>query len=210
MSIRETRAWRQGTFVLAAGLLFVAAPEAWAQSPVSVQLRGGIVFPVGDLAKITNTGYDLGLGFAYRLSPRWHLRAEMDVVQHPGAENAAGGTPRDITIWYLLIGAEWSVLDRASPWELLVGAGVGLSEVDSDPLPPPGRPPRLDETVPASSGVLEARYRVSESFSVNARARILVAFMGSRLSFLQGLDPSIGDSGALVSVPLEAGVRFSF
>lgn len=108
----------------AIGLSLALAPRTAAQSPVSLDARGGVVFPVGDLAKATNTGFDVGISVAYRLSPRWQLRVDLDGVHLPGVDNGAGSVRADINQGYVLFGPELSVLSGSSPWGLSVGGGL--------------------------------------------------------------------------------------
>ena len=193
----------------AMGMLFTAAPHVFAQSSVSIEARAGLEFPAGTAARITTAGYTVGVSIAYRANERWQLWAGVDVVRLSGAEDVEGGIPADINTAYVLVGAGVNALNSSRVWELWIDVGMGVGFVGSEPLPPPGKS-QLDETVFASSGSLELRYRFSDSFSADLRAGIHVAFMGGSLSDLQGLDPTIGDEGPLVSIPLQAGIRFSF
>jgi len=162
---------------------------------VAVDIRAGPVFPVGDLAKVTDTGVGFGLGLLYRVGPRVRLRTDVGMIDYTGRV--------DVKNVYVLFGAQVSLLNETSRWGLDVGGGIGFGVVKESF----GRRGGTLERV-FGGALVDGAYRFSDSFAVFIQGQLLLTG-GSRIIY-QIADPSVGDSGALVSIPVEAGFRFTF
>lgn len=184
----------------------VSAPD------LEVSVWGGPAFPVGDLAKVTETGVAVGMGIAYPLGSRVRLRTDVEFFSRPGAE-VAGDRPVDVYERFITLGGDVELASRSSPWGLGAQLGAGVSILSSDPLPvrAPGRTVvQLAEEKFAAYAGLEARYDVSSDLTPFLRARGTLSTAGHSMAVFQGIDPSVGSSGQFVSFPIEAGLRISF
>ena len=77
--------WTRRLVGALAGLALLAAAPATAaaqsvDSPVTIDPRAGIGFPVGDLADTHQAGFAGGLGIAYKLTPHIGVRGDFDLM----------------------------------------------------------------------------------------------------------------------------------
>lgn len=199
--------------VILSALLALAGPgEASAQAPdLEVAVWGGPAVPVGDLAKVTDTGVSVGMGLAYPLGRRFRLRTDVMFFSRPGAE-VEGGRPVDIHERFLTLGGDLELTPGVGRWDVAAQLGAGVSILSSDPISVPGRVRSLqlaEEKFAAYAG-LEARYEVSRDVRPFLRARGTLSTAGRSLGVFRLVDPSVARSGLFLSVPVEAGLTITF
>jgi len=200
--------WNRSLIYASVAVLLLALP---ATAQVSVEARGGLSVPVGDLARIAEAGPTLGLGLAYVVGPSLRLRTDVDFVENPGVKDPPGGRSADVFQWFIMLGLEYELVGGDGPWGLRGTLGAGVSLLSTDPLfGMAGEASKLNEERFAATTFVEGEYRVSTSLAPYFRAQLLVTFLGDRLAAFQHVDPSVGDSGPLIGIPLEVGVRYSF
>ncbi|PIQ61422.1 MAG: hypothetical protein COV99_09165 [Bacteroidetes bacterium CG12_big_fil_rev_8_21_14_0_65_60_17] len=96
--------------------------------PISLEVRGGLANPTGDLADIAETGFDIGVKAGYFLTPALEARLDGDVEVFSGDGNAP-----DMRLWHYTIGAGYNLLaSRDVPWAVIVNGGLGATTIDTD------------------------------------------------------------------------------
>lgn len=78
---------------LLAGLLALPTPSEAQVPDLEFSAWAGPAFPVGDLGKLTGTGFGVGMGIAYPLSRRVLLRTDVQAFSRPGASSRPPGAP---------------------------------------------------------------------------------------------------------------------
>lgn len=131
-----------GGIILGAAALIALLPAAVSAqfirySPIfySLDARGGIALPVGDLGDVADPGVTVGAGFAYFLNPRFALRIDGNVDflggTDPGA-TAASEAP-DITSFRYLGGFEVHLTRPSESGAMFtIGASAGGITFNSD------------------------------------------------------------------------------
>ncbi len=165
---RKTAA-RIAAFGLAVGLTTMIRPlDAQAQQRLSLEGRGGIAVPAGDLANLQDVGPSIGVGLVYQLSPRVSLRLDGDVDFLSGVDaDGSGLEAPDLNIYHYTAGLEVKLLDsEASPWHLDANVGAGASTLDFDDFTVAGTPIDFTETYFTATGGLKLAYAVSRNVDV--------------------------------------------
>ena len=119
----------------------------------SVDARGGISLPVGDLGDVADPGASLGAGWAYFLNPNFALRLDGNLDLWSGLDaneqsaDAIGESP-DILRFSYFGGFEVHVTDPAEPGvQFSLNAGAGGVTFNSDQF----GVDNFDATIPAPS-----------------------------------------------------------
>lgn len=212
--------WRTTVLVLAllGGLATTSGTEAQvpAEAPVQVpdlevSVWGGPAFPVGDLGRVTRTGYAVGMGIAYPMGSRVRLRTDVKFFSRPGTA-VDGQLPVDVQERFITLGGDVDLASRASPWGVAVQVGAGVSILSSDPVSvqDSARPVQLAEEKFAAYAGLEARYELGSDVTPFLRARGALSTAGRSVAVFRRVDPAVGHSGLFVSFPIEAGLTIAF
>lgn len=212
-----------------AAVALVVATSASAQDFYG-QLYGGVTFPTdptfsgliggapGTVDTNLDEGFVIGGAVGLRFSSIPNLRADIELSygendidglnfsgNGPGSEIGVGG---DISYTSLLVNGYWD-FDTNGPLTPYVGAGLGVSFVDTSAIYGPGV--RLDgsDEVFTLQLIAGASYDISESTALFAdvRYRQFYDLSTDRITPTGGL-ASISDDFGLTSI--NAGVRFSF
>jgi hypothetical protein len=186
--------------------------EAPAPRPeLEVSVWGGPAFPVGDLGRVTGTGFAVGMGIAYPLGSRFRLRTDVEFFSRPGA-GIVGERPADVHERFITLGGDVELISRASPWGVAAQLGAGVSILSSDPVSVqgPARFVQLSEEKFAAYAGLEARHAVSSDVISFVRARGALSTAGRSVAVFRSVDPAVGRSGLFVSFPIEAGLTIAF
>ena len=185
--------------------------QARAQSEVAVDARFGPVFPLGELAKVTtSSGWGLGVGLLYRVSQRVQLRTDVLATGYE-AEQQLGDT--DVSTWFLTFGAQLDLVPNANPWGLNAALGAGVALLETGPILPPNSRygAKFKGEFFALSADLEGHYRLGDTWAFILRVQLLATLLGDDLGIFQRwVNSDVGDSGAFISVPSEAGIRYVF
>lgn len=194
---------RIGAMAIAAVLAFTS--PALAQGQWSIDGRGGIAVPVGDLSDLADAGPTFGLGVGYWFNDRVAVRVDGDLDLLSGKDDVAGAP--DINLWHYNAGVEVNLAPPASPWDLTLNIGGGLSTVDSDEFLDDATTTELSETYFTGNGGLLVGYDVSSNVNVFARGQWYLIFSDEEdTAPLAGL---IGEDGfdTLNSLPITVGLR---
>ncbi|MEN8145495.1 MAG: outer membrane beta-barrel protein [Gemmatimonadota bacterium] len=209
---RKTAA-RIATLGLAVGMTTMIRPlDAQAQQSLSLEGRGGIAVPTGDLADLLDVGPSFGAGLSYQLSPRVSLRLDGDVDILSGVDaDGSGPEAPDANIYHYNLGLELKLLDsEASPWHLAANVGAGASTLDFDDFAVLGTPVDFNETYFTANGGLKVAYNVARNVDVFVGAQAFLMFTDEAdtavFSLLRSdLDPAGFDNAW--TIPITAGLR---
>lgn len=201
-------------------LLLIGAIPGHAQgtdrgSPWSIEARGGISVPTGDLADlpIDDVGPSVGGGLRYSLHPQIALRVDGDYETFSG-EDAEGGTTAapDVSFWHYNAGLEARLFDPgSSAWNVTANVGAGATTWDTDAFSTPGGTTSdgLSETYFTANGGLEASYGASDDVRLilGGQWHLQFADEGDTRPLSQ-LSPELQDGfDSASTVPLYTGVE---
>lgn len=197
---------------LAAALALPAcAPSrAAAQQRLSLEARGGLAVPAGDLADVVGVGGAFGGGFALRVHPRVALRADFDALFMEG-EQRPGVVLPGVNLFHTVAGVEVALVPAAAAadgrFTVTGNLGAGTTGLEIEAFVVPG----------GQTFVLRERY-----FTANVGVRLGYA-LGRGVSVVMGgqgyltfaddddtaiLEPlSVEPFGRIVSFPVTAGLR---
>lgn len=195
-----------------AAMILLAPIDAAAQSRLSLDLAGGPHVPVGSAARAADHSAALSIGLTHRLSARVNLTTEFQVAAFSGGpvqdRTRSGRTGINMQRWAL--GGEALITPLSSSWRLWGRVAAGFSSVGSDPVLDPARPPSFTSKVNDDVFTLSAGLQLGRPLGPLLpffRVQPEVYFLGSSLRELQPLDDEIGESGSLVGIPLQIGLR---
>ncbi|MFW6193350.1 MAG: hypothetical protein ACOC83_07670 [Gemmatimonadota bacterium] len=209
----------------AGGLLLLGQPGGAAaqavDQPWTVEGRGGISVPAGDLADVFDVGPSFGAGIGYRVHPRVTLRVDGDVGILSGADDLATGTEApDTRLWHYNGGVEVELTEPgASRWNVTANLAGGATTFDGDDFEPAVTNPATGESVTdfsetyfTANGGLKVGYDVTPSVNVFAGGQWYLAFTDEEdTAVFSALSPSEIDAFDTASeIPVVVGVRASF
>lgn len=214
------------TLVFALTLAAPAQVEAQvAERPLSVDARGGIAVPTGDLADLVDAGPSFGLGLAYRVHPRVSVRVDGDLDLYGGADfddpgAVQSGAP-DMKFLHFSGGLEYDVLRRdQGHWNVTVNGAGGMTVIDSDSFRegPVTNPETQEEEIAflesyfTANGGLKVGYAVTPMATVYAGAQWYVSFADQEdTAVFRALSPStVSAFEKAQTVPVTLGLRVSF
>lgn len=116
------------TFGLAcfAAFLMAAAPRAaTAQQKVSVDFRGGLGIPTGDLGNVEDMGPAFTVGLDVGIHPRIALRAEGGAEIYSGTDLSTGETAPNMTLTHFNGGVLFHLMPPASDQRFSADVNVG-------------------------------------------------------------------------------------
>lgn len=214
-------AWRRPrgvavAFSMGVLLLGTSATRAIAQEPVaelSLDLLGGITVPIGDAAKVAGTGPLLAIGLNHRINERFSLTTEFN-----HSELARNGRrvveATDIQLSRISLGVELRLASPESRWQVGSRIGAGLTRVGTNPtrsLPGTGfnvfNITKINTDAFSLTGGVQLGRRLG-GLTPFLRTQLELHFVGSDLGVLRGLDQSISESGPIIGMPVQFGVRF--
>lgn len=197
-------------------LLGMLATRGIAQEPVadlSLDLLGGITIPVGDAAKVAGTGPLLAIGLNHRIDDRFSLVTEF----HHSAFTESGLRVVETTAINLSrvsLGVELRLGASDSRWQVSSRIGAGLTRVGTNPtrsLPGTGfnvfNITKINTDAFSLTGGIQVGRRLGWATPF-LRSQLELHFVGSNLGALRGLDESISESGPIIGVPVQFGLRF--
>ncbi len=208
-----------GRAIALATLLSVSqVTEAGAQTVEwSAEGRAGVAFPLGELAKLGDSGVALGVGVERTVGPRLSLRLSGLVETISKKLVAAGGAARDIFLFRYSLGVGYDLTAPDSRLALVARIGIGATTLDSDDygLPDelaPGRPQDLGATRFSTDAGFRVGYSVLESVFPFLDAQWAAAFGREEdtepLSLLSG--GTVDPFSTFHSASVTAGVALSF
>lgn len=201
-------------------LLLAGGPLQGQEPKHELELRAGTALPAGGLDEFGNRHVQLEVAFARQVNPRWSLRFEFGLANVAGNDADPRFAGFDLGLWTYLVGIDYSLLSRSGPIDLAVGAGIGATTVDSDPLA------RFEARDPSDPDFLEGWESTYPSLRLGARIGLdvwravgLVIAGDWRLALADPDDTRLlraaseGEFGAfetLHTFPISAGLRFRF
>jgi hypothetical protein len=197
-------------------LLGTSASPGGAQEPVadlSLDLLGGVTVPVGDAAKVAGTGPLLAIGLNHRINERFSLTTEF----HHSELTRSGRRiveATDIQLSRASLGVELRLLSPGSRWQVGSRIGAGLTRVGTNPtrsLPGTGfnvfNITKINTDAFSLTGGIQVGRRLG-GLTPFLRTQLELHFVGSNLGVLRGVDQSISESGPIIGVPVQFGLRF--
>lgn len=198
------------TLVAATATLLVVPVEAVAQSRLSLDLAGGAHVPAGSAARAAGTSAALSIGLTHRLSSRVNLTSEFQIAAFGGGPIQSRANTTDISMSRWALGGEVLITPPSAAWRLWGRVAGGFSRVGSDPISDPLGPPdfaaKINDDVFTLSAGLQLGRPLGPLFPF-FRVQPEVYFLGSSLGELQPLDDEISESGALIGIPFQIGLR---
>lgn len=209
--------FRTATLSLAAFTFLALGAAAPAQAQTmgdapdwTVDARGGIAIPMGDVADlpIEDTGPALGLGVGYYLSPRLAVRGEGSAELYTGDFNTAP----DVRFVHYNLGLEAQVTEPGqSPFAVIVNLGAGATAWDTDALGGSGGgPEEFRATYFTVNGGLKLGYNFASNATVFVAGDWYQQFTDEEeTQRLARVSPDL-DQGfdSASSVPLTLGFKF--
>ena len=206
--------------VLLAVLAMFAVPATGLTQPatgkISVDLRGGVAIPVGDMAKITDVGGLAGASLLWNFTPNWALRADFDYMKLDDGTDDFGvvlSPPMDL----MFFGGSFEVNFngprlQSHPITFMLNVGAGAMNMKVDDTFDAGHPANVfDHTYLAFQGGMKIGYQLKPwiNIFVNGTAYFMIMDSNDTLVFV---DPDAGvtnfDTGWVI--PVTAGVRLTF
>jgi hypothetical protein len=201
--------------VLLAVLAVFAIPGAGLTQPatgkISVDLRGGVAIPAGNMATITSVGGLAGASAMWNFHPNWAIRADFDYMQLDDGTDSNGvvlSPPQDL----MFLGGSFEVNFngprlQTMPFTFMLNLGAGVMNMKVDDTFDPGNPANgFDQTYLTFQGGAKIGYQLKPwlNLFVNGTAYFMVMDANDTLVFL---NPSF-DTGWII--PVTAGVRLTF
>jgi hypothetical protein len=162
-----------------------------AERRVTVEARGGFNVPTFDISDALDGGPSVGVGAAVQFAPRFWLLGDVDLGFHPGAELPGGSTGADVNVYHYMGKVGYALVpeSQASPWSLIVNAGVGAMTFAVDG--------GTSSTYPAINVGAKIGYRLSPRLSLVLSPQGDIAFSD---------EADVGTSNSWVW-PVTAGLR---
>jgi hypothetical protein len=175
---------------VAVGIALGSAPVAG--QGFTAEARGGPSFPAGDLAEVTDVGFNLGVGLGWALSGRLALRADGDFELLNDDARAGALLPRTF-LWHYHGGLDLGLTDPAADWLIRVRGGAGGTTYDTERFQD-GSPGILHSAFSVSGG-LSVGHRWVDAMEIGVLGRGFVAFLDrERTQRLEDLNPAVVNS----------------
>ena len=201
--------------VLLAVLAMFAVPGTGMTQPatgkVSVDLRGGVAIPAGNMATITEVGGVAGASAMWNFTPNWAIRADFDYMALNKGEDSFGvllSPPMDL----MFFGGSFEVNFNSPKYQTMpftfmlnVGAGAMKMTVD-DTYDATHSANVFDHTYPAFQGGMKIGYQVKPWINIFVNGTAYFILMDSA-----DTPPAFGfDFNNGWVIPVTAGVRLTF
>lgn len=196
---------------LAAALALLACVPsgAAAQQRLSVEARGGLAVPAGDLADVVGVGGAFGGGVAFRVHPRVALRADFDALFMEG-EEARGELLPGINLFHTVAGVEVTLVPAAGAdgrFALTGNLGAGTTRLEIETFVAPGGETfRLRERYATANGGVRLTYALGRSVNVVLGGQGYLTFADEDDTAVLG-PLSVEPFSKVVSFPVTAGLR---
>lgn len=194
----------------AVALLGWMPSQTHAQQWFSIEGRGGVAFPMGDLAELENAGGTFGGGLALRVHPRIALRADFDALFLEGERPSSGVVLPGINLFHTVAGVEVSLTREVgpdAPFTLTGNLGAGTTRFEIEAfVTPEGQTFVLRERYFTTNGGVRLAYALSRNISLVLGGQGYLTFVDEEdLAVLEPLDIERFDTAW--SFPITAGVR---
>lgn len=173
----------------------------------TVEGRGGVAVPLGDVKDFSDAGALAGVGVAYRVLPRLWLRADAAAELLPGADwseipavppDARGQGP-DTDLYHLTGGLQLRLTHPArADWTLWLHGGAGWTELSAEETPSTGGGSFTRITW---NGGVSFQYPFSDRIDLVGRGDLYVASEG---------DAGPPHLGTVVTLPIGLGLQLHF
>lgn len=197
-------------------LLSMSAVPGGAQQPkanLTLDLSGGVSLPVGDADKAATIGPALAIGLNHGLGDGFLLVTEFHHSAFMGSGLRIVETT-DLILSRVSLGVERRVTSSAARWKVSARLMGGVTRVVSDPVrSQPGQAPtdfgisKINTDSFSLTGGIQVARRLGR-LTPFLRTQLELHFVGSNLGALRGLDESISESGPIIGIPVQVGVRF--
>lgn len=218
--MRHLDRWTRTAASLGAALLFALGAAGTAQAQAvdapkwTIDGRGGVALPTGDLADLAleDVGPSFGLGVGYHVHPRVAVRADGELSMFAGDDVAAGGTGPDVSLLHYTAGVDVELTrPGAGPWDLTANVGAGATTWDTDEFIVDGTADELSETYPTANGGLRLGYDVTRNVNVFAGGQWYLQFADESetapLAETAGLTEGFDTASTM---PIYAGLELTF
>lgn len=201
--------WLAGAFVT--GVLIAPATMLGQPAHLSLEVAGGVNIPAGDAALVAGNNVAVSIGLVHRLNRRLSLITEVQGGGFSGGPLEERVSTTDISLLRWGLGVDVSVLSTTSrAWELHARVAGGVSTVVTDPINDPSRPPRFSAKINDDVFVLSGGLQLVGSLgdlSPFVRVQPDIYFVGSSLGELQALNDEIDQSGVIIGIPVQLGLK---
>lgn len=181
-----------------------------ATGKVSVDLRGGVAIPAGNMATILDVGGVAGASAMWNFHPNWAIRADFDYMKLDDGRNSLGvliSPPQDL----MFVGGSFEVNFSAPklqsyPLTFMLNAGAGMMNMKVDDTFDPGSPANgFDEWYLTFQGGAKIGWQFEPWINVfvNGTAYFMVIDSADTGGFGYNFD-----NGWVI--PITAGVRLTF
>ena len=197
-------------------LVFLTAlPAAMsAQARVSLDVRGGLAVPAGELATVGNPGMTVGAGAAVRLRGPLHARVDLEASFLGEGEPEPGVSSPGINFVHRTIGLELALgrVGRNGPLvSANVGGGVSKFEIEGYVArvgPDAGRTFTSSETDPVLTGGLVAEIDAGRHVALFARGQAYAVLTDEESTAqFQRISADVEPFSRAWSATISAGVR---
>jgi hypothetical protein len=204
-------------FVLGAAALLVWLPaEAGAQRWLSLEGRGGVVIPAGDLAEVVERGGAFGGGVAVHVHPRVALRVDFDASFTEEGEPEPGVIAPGINLFHRTAGVEVGLIRPNAldvPFTLTTNLGAGTTTFEVEAFVVPSGPQAgdtfaFDERYFTANGGVKFGYELNRYLSLVLSGQAYRTFADEDdTALLELLSDEIERFDATWSFPITAGIR---
>lgn len=204
--------------ILALLLGFVLPGSALGQATgkVSVEGRGGVAFPVGDMLDITDIGGTFGGSVLWNFHPNWAVRADVDYMMLDDGRDDFGvllSPPMDLMFFGGSIEVNFNEPKYQNlPFTFSANVGAGMMQMDVDETYDLGHPAAgFDYSYPAFQGGAKIGYQIKEWINVfvNGTAYFILMDSNDTLVFVNP-DAGVTNFNTGWVIPVTAGVRLTF
>lgn len=202
---------------LVVALAMPLAATAQETGPWTLNARGGVAIPAGDLADLQDIGGTVAAGISYDIHPRIALGVDgaVDFLSGKDASDEGVLLPvPDMTVWNYRATIDFLLTDPTSPWDLTVDLGIGGSTLDSDAVSVgPAAGEDFNETYLATSGGVTLGVDVGSNarLFVSGRSRLVYADEDDTIGFASfSSEVDQEGFGSVWTFPVQAGISFTF
>lgn len=197
--------------MVAASLLVPACLLAQ-PSRLSLDVAGGLNVPGGDAAQVAGSSVAVTIGLVHRVDRRIALITDVQLAGFAGGPIQERVGTTDISTFRWTLGLEVGLLTPPTAWQVDARVTGGISTIVTDPFFDLSRPRglgKINEDVFVLSGGLQVG-RALGSLTPFVRVQPDIYFLGSDLGQLRPLNDDVGESGVLIGVPIQLGLRIGF
>lgn len=202
-----------GAFLGGAVVALWLPAQGLAQERWSFEVRSGTVFTANELKDLANLGATAGVGFSYRFSRYFALRADGDVDILFGNPVGGGATAPDVRLWHYGGGFEVNFARpryQDVPLTFAVNLGAGATTFDSDEFVAGGQAFDFSKTYFAANGGVRLGYAFNQTLDLFASGRAYLIFADKEdTSVFTLISNELKPMENVWSFPLTVGLRVS-